>query len=31
MTELMYELDGDVKEYKITKSLVEKKTAKSKE
>ena len=30
MTELMYELSGDVEEYKITKSLIESKTAKSK-
>ena len=30
MTELMYELDGDVKEYKITKAMLEKKTTKKK-
>ena len=30
MTELMYELDTDIKECKITKSLIDKKTGKKK-
>ena len=28
MTDLMYELDGDTKQYKITKALIEKKISK---